>query len=155
MDANKKRLTLPNTHICYLQREYDARGNKTKEAYFDDKDQPTMSNECIAMACYEYDENGNEITRSFYNTKGKPCVLNGFCARWEFMYDEQGNCISYRYKNTDGKLMLVNGIAGYNWSFDARGNKQKVYPIGLNGGLASGKYDERLKYDERDNVIER
>lgn len=155
MDANKKRLTLPNTHICYLQREYDARGNKTKEAYFDDKDQPTMSNEGIAMACYEYDENGNEITRSFYNTKGKPCVLNGFCARWEFMYDEQGNCISYRYKNTDGKLMLVNGIAGYNWSFDARGNKQKVYPIGLNGGLASGKYDERLKYDERDNVIER
>ena len=51
--------------------------------------------------------------------------------------------------------MLVNGVAGYNWTFDVRGNKQKIYPVGLNGCLASGKVDERLKYDERDNVTER
>lgn len=82
-------------------------------------------------------------------------MLNRFCARLEFAYDDQGNCISERYKNSDGKLMLVNGVAGYNWTFDVRGNKQKIYPVGLNGGLASGKFDERLKYDERDNVTER
>lgn len=155
MDANKKRITLPTTHICYMVKEYDARGNYTKISYYDDKDNLTMTNEGIAMACYEYDENGNETIRSFYDAKGKPCVLNRFCARWEFAYDDQGNCISERYKNTEGKLMLVDGVAGYNWTFDARGNKQKIYPVGLNGGLASGKCDERLKYDERDNVTER
>ena len=155
MDANKKRITLPTTHICYMVKEYDARGNYTKISYYDDKDNLTMTNEGIAMACYEYDENGNETIRSFFDAKGKPCVLNRFCARWEFAYDDQGNCISERYKNTEGKLMLVDGVAGYNWTFDARGNKQKIYPVGLNGDLASGKCDERLKYDERDNVTER
>lgn len=154
MDAEKKRCTLPNTHFCYTVREYDARGNKIKFSYYDDKDKLAMTNEGVAVTCYEYDENGNEIARSFYNEKGKPCVLNRFCARWEFAYDDQGNCISERYKNTDGKLMLVNGVAGYNRSFDARGNKQNVYPIGLNGSLAVGKFDERMKYDDRDNVIE-
>ena len=154
MDAEKKRCTLPNTHFCYTVREYDARGNKIKFSYYDDKDKLAMTNEGVAVTCYEYDENGNEIARSFYNEKGKPCVLNRFCARWEFAYDDQGNCIFERYKNTDGKLMLVNGVAGYNRSFDARGNKQNVYPIGLNGSLAVGKFDERMKYDDRDNVIE-
>lgn len=154
MDAEKKRCTLPNTHFCYTVREYDARGNKIKFSYYDDKDKLAMTNEGVAVTCYEYDENGNEIARSFYNEKGKSCVLNRFCARWEFAYDDQGNCISERYKNTDGKLMLVNGVAGYNRSFDARGNKQNVYPIGLNGSLAVGKFDERMKYDDRDNVIE-
>lgn len=154
MDAEKKRCTLPNTHFCYTVREYDARGNKIKFSYYDDKDKLAMTNEGVAVTCYEYDENGNEIARSFYNEKGKPCVLNRFCARWEFAYDDQGNCISERYKNTDGKLMLVNGVAGYNRSFDARGNKQNVYPIGLNSSLAVGKFDERMKYDDRDNVIE-
>lgn len=154
MDAEKKRCTLPNTHYCYTVREYDARGNKIKFSYYDDKDKLAMTNEGVAVTCYEYDENGNEIARSFYNEKGKPCVLNRFCARWEFAYDDQGNCISERYKNTDGKLMLVNGVAGYNRSFDARGNKQNVCPIGLNGSLAVGKFDERMKYDDRDNVIE-
>lgn len=154
MDAEKKRCTLPNTHFCYTVREYDARGNKIKFSYYDDKDKLVMTNEGVAVTCYEYDENGNEIARSFYNEKGKPCVLNRFCARWEFAYDDQGNCISERYKNTDGKLMLVNGVAGYNRSFDARGNKQNGYPIGLNGSLAVGKFDERMKYDDRDNVIE-
>lgn len=154
MDAEKKRCTLPNTHFCYTVREYDARGNKIKFSYYDDKDKLVMTNEGVAVTCYEYDENGNEIARSFYNEKGKPCVLNRFCARWEFAYDDQGNCISERYKNTDGKLMLVNGVAGYNRSFDARGNKQNGYPIGLNGSLAVGKFDERMKYDARDNVIE-
>lgn len=154
MDAEKKRCTLPNTHFCYTVREYDARGNKIKFSYYDDKDKLAMTNEGVAVTCYEYDEKGNEIARSFYNEKGKPFVLNRFCARWEFAYDDQGNCISERYKNTDGKLMLVNGVAGYNRSFDARGNKQNVYPIGLNGSLAVGKFDERMKYDDRDNVIE-
>ena len=154
MDAEKKRCTLPNTLYCYTVREYDARGNKTKLSYYDDKDKLAMTNEGVAVVCYDYDENGNEITRSFYDAKGKACVLNRFCARWEFAYDDQGNCISERYKNTDGKLMLVNGVAGYNRSFDARGNKQNVYPIGLNGSLAVGKFDERMKYDDRDNVIE-
>lgn len=154
MDAEKKRCTLPNTHFCYTVREYDARGNKIKFSCYDDKDKLAMTNEGVAVTCYEYDENGNEIARSFKSKKGKPCVLNRFCARWEFAYDDQGNCISERYKNTDGKLMLVNGVAGYNRSFDARGNKQNVYPIGLNGSLAVGKFDERMKYDDRDNVIE-
>lgn len=154
MDAEKKRCTLPNTHFCYTVREYDARGNKIKFSYYDDKDKLAMTNEGVAVTCYEYDENGNEIARSFYDAKGKPCVLNRFCARLEFAYDDQGNCISERYKNTDGKLMLLNGVAGYNRSFDARGNKQNVYPIGLNGSLAVGKFDERMKYDDRDNVIE-
>lgn len=55
MDANKKRITLPTTHICYMVKEYDARGNYTKISYYDDKDNLTMTNEGIAIACYEYE----------------------------------------------------------------------------------------------------
>mgnify|MGYP000434279141 FL=1 len=65
MDAEKKRCTLPNTHFCYTVREYDARGNKIKFSYYDDKDKLAMTNEGVAVTCYEYDENGNEIARSF------------------------------------------------------------------------------------------
>lgn len=55
MGANKKRITLPTTHICYMVKEYDARGNYTKISYYDDKDHLTMTNEGIAMVCYEYE----------------------------------------------------------------------------------------------------
>lgn len=55
MDANKNRITLPTTHICYMVKEYDARGNYTKISYYDDKDNLTMTNEGIAMVCYEYE----------------------------------------------------------------------------------------------------
>lgn len=56
MDAEKKRCTLPNTHFCYTVREYDARGNKIKFSYYDDKDKLAMTNEGVAVTCYEYDE---------------------------------------------------------------------------------------------------
>lgn len=69
MDAEKKRCTLPNTHFCYTVREYDARGNKIKFSYYDDKDKLVMTNEGVAVTCYEYDENGNEIARSFRGGK--------------------------------------------------------------------------------------
>lgn len=155
MDENKMRTTRQDIRICYFTKEYDARGNFTRISYYDEKDNPILSNEGIAVACYEYDENGNESARYFLDEKGNPCVLNNYSSRVEYTYDEQGNCTSKKFKNTNGKLMLVNGVACYNWEYDQRGNIIKEYPMGLNGTLPAGKKEMRLKYDERDNVIER
>ena len=155
MGPDKKRKVFEEYGYCYFKNEYDARGNYTKRSYFDNKDQPIASQEGIAAACYEYDDNGNEIARYFLDTKGKPCYLNGSYSRVEYSYDEQGNIISVMYKNTSDKPMAVNGIAGYKYAHDARGNVTKTTPLGVNGKLASGYLEERMKYDERDNVIER
>ena len=155
MSKEKKRKVLQVQKFCYFKNEYDARGNYTKRAFYDDRDNPVASNEGIAAVCYEYDDNGNEAARFFLDTKGKPCCLYGNCARMEFAYDEQGNRISESYLNVDGKPMPVNGIAGYRYSYDTRGNVTSMAPMGTNGKLAAGHLEERMKYDERDNVIEK
>ncbi len=155
MGATKKRITLPDMHFCYFTKEYDVRGNCTKFSYFDDKDQPVMTASGVATACYEYDENGNETACFFLDEKGRPCVMNNYCSRVEYGYDSQGNCITERYKNTNGKLMPVSGVAYYEWEFDQRGNVISERPMGTSGKLADGMKEVKIKYDGRDNIIQR
>lgn len=155
MDASQKCFTLPDKHVGYYTREYDARGNYTRVSYYDAKGNLSVTDEGVAVVCYEYDDNGNESARYFLNAQKKPCVLNSYCSRVEYMYDIQGNCISMQYKNIDGKLMQVNGVACYEWDFDQRGNIVSEKLLGTNGRLASGTLEQRMKYDDRDNVTER
>lgn len=154
LGEDKKRCNLAQEHYCYFTREYDARGNFTRISYYNDQNHLVMTHEGIAVVCYEYDENGNEVARYFLDKDKKPCVLNNFCSRIELTYDEQGNIETERYLNTDGKLMNVNGMAGVDKTYDMRGNIVTKRPIGFNGGLASGFQETRLKYDDRDNIIE-
>lgn len=155
LDENKKRMISKVSHICYFTKEYDARGNITKMSYFDTADKLTKSNEGFAVACSEYDENGNESARYFLDEKEKPCSIINGPHKAEFIYDEQGNCVKLRYMNASGGLMNVDGCAGYDREFDVRGNLVYECPIGVGGSLASGKTAVRLKYDDRDNVVER
>lgn len=154
LDANKNRITLPDLHLCYVVKEYDARGNISKVSYYDDKDQLATTNEGISYAVYEYDDNGNESARSFFDKNGKPCVLNNYCARVEYEYDEQGNTISQTHKNVSGNMMLVGGVARYEREYNDRGNVTRERPMGTNGKLAVRKLDTRMKYDDLDNLIE-
>ncbi len=154
IDKNKMPMTLPDLHYCYYTLDYDVRGNLSRTSYFDKDGKPILNNEGIASVEYVYDENGNEKSRQFYDDKGNPCVLNWFCSKIENDYDDQGNITAFRYLNTEGKPMLVNGVAAYEFEFDNRGNKIRERPLGLNGMLANGCFDLRMKYDNLDNVIE-
>lgn len=154
MDAKRHRTVDPNSYWCYVKNSYDARGNSIKKEYFGTDDKPVLTSEGIAAVEYEYDENGNEVARQFLGTKGKPCTLNRSCSKFEFAYDDQGNRISDRFKNTEGKLMLIDGVAGHNWKYDERGNQISDKPIGINGGLASGKLETRTQYDSQNNVTQ-
>lgn len=154
IDEQKQSVNLQDKHYCYYTFEYDVRGNVSKISYFDKDNRPVMNNEGIASVVYEYDENGNERSRQFLNDKGSPCVLNWYCSKIENDYDDQGNTIASRYYNTDGKPMTVNGVASYQFEYDNRGNKVRELPLGLNGSVANGYFDLRLKYDNLDNVTE-
>lgn len=154
MDQNKHFMNDPKVHWCYFKKSYDARGNVVKMEFFDKENKPVLSNEGIAAVEYEYDENGNEVSRQFLGTKGNACTLNGSCSRFEFAYDDQGNEISDRYKNTEGKLMLVDGVAGHDWKYDSRGNQISDKPIGISGGLASGKLETRQQFDIQNNLVQ-
>ena len=155
MDAAKKRKMQAEHKYCYFKNEYDARGNYSKRSYYDEKDDLVITREGLAIACFEYDDNGNEAVRYFLDTKGKPCYLAGSYSRVEYCYDEQGNLISMLYMNTEGKPMVVNGVAGYFYSYDVCGNVTSMVPVGTNRLLTAGYLEERMKYDERDNVIEK
>lgn len=155
IDKNRKPITLPDLHVCYHTLEYDVRGNVSKISYFDNEGKPVMTNEGISSVEYIYDENGNEKSRQFYDTKGKPCTLNWFCSKVEFIYDDQGNVISNKYYNTEGKPIAVNGVAEWSYEYDNRGNCVRERPLAVNGSLANGNFDVRMKYDGLDNIIER
>lgn len=155
VDEKKKPINLPENHYSYITIDYDVRGNISKMSYFDADGKPVMTNEGLAVAEYVYDENGNEIRRSFYDTKGKPVVPNDYCAIIEYEYDDQGNIKTRRHMNVDGKLMLIDGVAVYQYTYDDRGNLIDYKPLGLSGALAAGQFEIKMKYDGRDNVIER
>lgn len=154
MDEDNNPITLPDLHYCYFVMDYDVRGNISKRAYFDKDGNPTMTNEGIASVVFEYDENGNEKSRQFFDNKGKPCVLNWFCSKVESSYDDQGNLKTQRYLDASEKPMTVNGVACFEYEYDAKGNRIKERPLGLNGKLAAGLQEIRLKYDQLDNIIE-
>lgn len=154
IDENNNPITLPDLHFCYYVMEYDIRGNVSRRAYFDKDGKPIMTNEGIASVVFEYDENGNEKTRQFFDDKGKPCVLNWYCSKIESTYDDQGNQKTVKYYDASDKPMTVNGVACYEYEYDSKGNKIKERPLGTGGKLAAGMHEERMKYDELDNIIE-
>lgn len=155
LDKNNSPITLPDLHYCYFTLDYDVRGNVTKRSFFDKEGKPILNNEGIAAVEYEYDENGNEKSRQFYDDKGNPCVLNWYCSKIEKTYDDQGNLKTTKYLDVNEKPMTVEGVASYEYEYDTKGNITKERPLGINGKLAAGQYEERLKYDGLDNIIER
>lgn len=155
LDENKNKMISKVFHICSFVKEYDARGNVTRIKNYDTNDKLIKDNDGVAVICFEYDENGNESARYFLDEREKPCTIINSYHKAEYVYDEQGSCIKIRFKNTSGALMNVDGCAGYDREYDARGNIIFERPVGAGGGLASGKTEVRLKYDNQDNVIER
>lgn len=155
LDEEGNPMTLPDLHYCYFVTDYDVRGNVSKRSYFNSDDKPIINNEGIAAVEFEYDENGNEKSRQFYDENGKPCVLNWYCSKLENTYDDQGYLISTRYLDTNGNPMTVDGVACFEYEYDSRGNVTKERALGLNGKLANGRNEIRLKYDQLDNIIER
>lgn len=155
LDEDNNPITLPDLHYCYYILEYDIRGNISRRAYYDKDHKPIMTNEGIASVVFEYDENGNEKSRQFFDDKDKPCVLNWYASKVESTYDDQGNLETVRYFDASEKPMTVGGVACYEYEYDTKGNMTKQRPLGINGKLASGSQEERLKYDQLDNIIER
>lgn len=141
--------------VAVLVMDYDKRGNRIKTSFMDAEEKElVLSKEKIAGWESTYDDNGNEIERMFFNTSGQPCLCNDEYSKKVNTYDENGNLIKYRYYNLQGKLAISDGIAGYDYSYDQRGNILENRPVGTDETLKSGKLISKFAYDEFDNQIE-
>lgn len=154
MDANKKRVKQPNDYYCYMDYEYDFRGNLVKISFYDTEGKIVEDSKGVATMCYEYDDNGNEQARYCLNIKGQPCVSIGSAARIELAYDSQGNIVSRTFKNADGKTMEISGVAKEEFEHDNRGNIIVQRFLNTSGVQISSKPECRMKYDSNDNIVE-
>lgn len=72
--------------------EYDNKGNKTSDSYFDAQEQPASCNDGYHKVSYKYDKQGNEIEESYYGTNQQPTTVNGY-HRETYKYAENSSNI--------------------------------------------------------------
>lgn len=147
--------TFNNNHTCIVRFEHDKRGNTTKIAFYDASGTKLEeSNEHVAGWNISYDDLGNETERSFFNTHNALCEVAGGYARKVMTYDNRGHIKTERFFNVSGNLTAVNGIAGTDYTSDESGNIIVEKPVGVNGGLAPGRFETHRKYDKFGNCVE-
>lgn len=107
----KNGLLIRFNNYAIIQYEYDDRGNKIRESFFDDHHRLDKSN------IFKFDENNNKIEESSYNEKGE---LIHRATRYK--YDVKGRLIEKGYYDKDGKLTEEYGGFG-----SERSNAYKRY----------------------------
>lgn len=142
--------------VCQTIITYDIKGNQTSWAQYDETGNYRVdaTNTGISYILYTYNDNGDRIEEAYYNANEELC--NHYLehkARTICTYNDRGDVITERYYNAANKLTLVDGVAGYDKTYDNRGNILTSMPIGVNGKQANGKLEVHYSYDEHDNQI--
>ncbi|MCM1110109.1 MAG: serine/threonine protein kinase [Clostridium sp.] len=138
-------------------RTFDARGNMTSYAFFEDVEckKPQENINGIAGSNMTYDDNGNLSMQTFFGKDGQLKFDEDHVAIYRCTYDDRGNKTSVRYFDTADKPVLsTDRYAGKIWEYDSIGNSTMEKYIGVDGTLAVGYLYTRYKYDKDNNVIE-
>lgn len=119
-----------------IERIYD-HGEIVNEAYLDKEGYYTPQKEGGFASFKAIYKDGLLVENCFFNTRGEPMIETekGY-AYIKNTYNPAGQKISSRFYGTDGETLMISNYyhsAGFDYQYDAKGNQEYVYYIGLDG----------------------
>lgn len=98
--------------------DYDARGNKTREAYFGPDGLPMMYRDDWARMEWTYDEHGNELSESYFDADGERMSIDTGFKGTVHTYDGQGRRTSTIYTDPGIEGFGVADLYRIEWTYD-------------------------------------
>ncbi len=140
--------------------EYDERGNRTEEAYWDEFGKPTALQRGYIRVRMKYDPRDNLVEIKYYDEEGHLTRHPQGYARLEKHYDEWDRLTEESSWDEKGHPAPVvpDGYVRYTAKYDERGNRTEVSYFDAGGKLTrlKGQGYARVtsRYDERGNRVE-
>ena len=145
-DANKNIVT-DGHGVAETRITYDTTGLVTETKYYSADGSPVLYDGFYATYKREYDHNGNSTKWSYYDDNDMPAYNSNNVSTYEYLY-EKGIFKGEKFYGTDGNAVFnSDGYAGYEYEFDAQGNRTGKRYFDQNGataetdnGIATEKY---------------
>lgn len=146
-----------------IHREYDydfARGNMTKESYFDADGNPMMDENGFASMSMEYNEQGLLTKQKYLGRQGSSLDSKQHVCEMRLDYDKRGNLTQLSSFDAKGAPMATqHGFSSLHMAYDQYGNLIQVSffgvdntPFLVNESFASCKL-ENDKYGNTTNIL--
>ncbi|MEP4133192.1 MAG: hypothetical protein ABJL71_01145 [Cyclobacteriaceae bacterium] len=143
--------------IAVIEREYDKRGNLTRQSYFD-QDKKPFRTEYVgpASVAYKYDKRGNKIETAYLDEFGQ--LLTNGLAIVQAKFDSKGNLTEER--ELDHNKELSGKACIFKYFYDEKGRRIKEEKYDSQESLVKVEDGNNYsivesKYDDQDRVIER
>jgi serine/threonine-protein kinase len=145
-DGKGNLINHPKYGYAYYRSEFDIRGSKLSQSYYDKNDKPYNS-EGYYKNTYTYDKNGNLLESRYYNSDDS--LRKESYAIIKDKYNEQGQLIERTYFNYLDKAFDFNNIAHkFVYSYDEHGNRLYLKRYKANGSLeATLKWNEQTGWE--------
>lgn len=120
--------------------QFDYRGRETEVAFFGPNEQPAKSNEGAFRIRQQFDDRGNATSEEYLDGSGDPMLSNIGVAAARFQPDRLGNVLSARYLGValEPVLATKDSVAGWNSTYDEKGQQLNYESVGLHNELVAG-----------------
>ncbi|GAA4459667.1 hypothetical protein GCM10023093_01050 [Nemorincola caseinilytica] len=140
-----------------MHTEYDAKGNISRESYYDADGLLLDGPYAIAIMEYDHNDRGQMIEMRAYNNNRQLISepINGSCAINKKKYDDRGNLVEASYFDRYGYLM--SGICRTEYRYNEKDEKVEERSYNKASELAyndNGFAIARYTYDLRGNILE-
>ncbi len=152
LDVNRR--PVRTKALGYARRliEPDAHGNYRKVSFFDNKGNPTMSNEGFAWVINTFDARGNLTERAYFDNHRKPT------AGWHRelrTFDDWGREVEVVFRDAEGRLATGDDdSARIKTRYDTRGNRIERAYYDKNNRPHPDYFKERMDRDNQGNIVE-
>lgn len=156
LDANGNLFFDKERGYAMIKMEYNIRGLKTKESFYNEKGELCLYNRDHAIKENKYDSRYNVIESRYYDEKEN---LKDGIAIIKYIYDDRSNLLEEANYDKKGKLCSDDeGVSIYKYTYNEKGQETSFTSLGSDtkpiiNKLGFCKYISR--YDERGNEIER
>ena len=115
------------TRIFWREYEYDSRGNKVSERFWDEKGNACYSSEGYAMRKMKYNKSGKVTKAEYFDIYGRPNLIgDGSMVTYE--YDSSGNMLTESFRNFLGGCSVdIYGVHQYGIVLDSLDNVERKY----------------------------
>ncbi|MCB9674402.1 MAG: protein kinase [Alphaproteobacteria bacterium] len=126
------------TRAHLVRFEHDARGNRSRTAYFDTSDQPTWSAEAYHATTMVWDEHNSLVEQRFFDTEGNPTTFgDDTWHRSEWTRDAHGLDMEERHYDVAGAPVRTRaeGAFGSRSTYDRYGQRVRLEWLDTDGSI--------------------
>lgn len=123
---------------AHIHSEYDEFDNECDIRFFDAEENPVPTKNGGYYGKEKYYESGLLIRECYLDAEGKSVLNSWGYAYVAYTYNEAGQVIQMRFYDTEGipVYSLEDHCFGYEYAYDARGNKEYTYYLNAEGKRA-------------------